>query len=73
MLYLILSPLILVRLVLIIIIPVKNFEQNWDISSHVLHPIINKAIIQCKFPDKLKYADIAPLHKCDDTNNKKKL
>ena len=52
-------------------IPVKNFKQNWDISSHVLHPIINKAIIECKFPDKLKYADIAPLHKCDDTINEK--
>ena len=52
-------------------IPVKNFKQNWDISRHVLHPIINKAIIECKFPDKLKYADIAHLHKCDDTANKK--
>ena len=25
--------------------PVKNFKQNWDISSPVLHPIINKSII----------------------------
>ena len=53
-------------------IPVKNFKLNSDISSPVLHLIINKAIIECIFPDKLKYADIAPLHKCAETTNKKK-
>ena len=52
-------------------IPVKNSKQNSDISSPVLHFIINKAIIECIFPDKLKYADIAPLHKCAETTNKK--
>ena len=52
-------------------IPVKNFKLNSDISSPVLHLIINKAIIECIFPDKLKYADIAPLHKCAETTNKK--
>ena len=46
-------------------IPVKNLSK----IGHGLHPIIN-AIIECKFQDKLKYADIAPLHKCDDTANK---
>ena len=52
-------------------IPVKNFKHNWDISSPALHPIINNAISECTFPSKLKYADIAPLHKNDDVTNKK--
>ena len=52
-------------------IPVKSLKENYDICSKVLHPIINKAILECTFPDKLKLADIAPLHKKDDTTNKK--
>ena len=51
-------------------IPVKNFKQNYDICSPILLRIINDAILQSTFPDKLKLADIAPLSKNDDVTNK---
>ena len=51
-------------------IPVKNLRQHSDICSPVLLPIINNAILQSIFPDKLKPAQITPLHKKDDITNK---
>ena len=51
-------------------IPVKYFKQNYDICSPILLRVISDAILQSTFPDKLKLADIAPLHKDDDVTNK---
>ena len=50
-------------------IPVKDFKQNDDICSPILLRVISDAILQSTFPDKLKLADIAPLHKDDDVTN----
>ena len=47
-------------------IPTRNLMQNSDICSLVLHNIINNAIRECNFPDKLQLADLSPLHKADD-------
>ena len=52
-------------------IPLRNLKENADICGPALHPIVNNAIHDCIFPDKLKLADIAPLHKKDDKTDKK--
>ena len=33
--------------------------------------MFNDAVLNCEFPDKLKFADITPRHKNDDATNKK--
>ena len=48
----------------------RNLKQNFDICAAALYRIVNNAISCCSFPDKLKLADIAPLHKKDDKTNK---
>ena len=52
-------------------IPVKNLKENIDVTSVILHRIFNEAILNCKFPDKLKLADISPHYKTDDATDKK--
>ena len=51
-------------------ISVRNLKQNFDICAPALYRIANNAITSCSFPDKLKLADTAPLHKKDDKTNK---
>ena len=52
-------------------IPIRNFRENFDICGPTLYPIVNNAILDCMFPDKLKLADISPLYKKDDKTDKK--
>ena len=52
-------------------IPIRNFKENFDICGPALHPIVNNAIHDYKFPEKLKLADITPLHSNDDKTDKK--
>ena len=52
-------------------IPIRNFKENFDICGPTLYPIVNNAILDCMFPEKLKLADISPLHKKDDKTDKK--
>ena len=52
-------------------IPARNLKENFDICGPTLYPIVNNAIQDCIFPEKLKLADIAPLHKRDDKTYKK--
>ena len=52
-------------------IPSRNLKDSYDICGPILHPIINNALDDCIFPDKLKLADIEPLHKGEDKTDKK--
>ena len=52
-------------------IPARNLKENYDICGFALHQIINNALQDCFFPDKLKLADIGPLHKDQEKTNKK--
>ena len=45
------------------IILAKSLIENVDICAPVLHPIINNALQDYLFPDKLKLADLGPLPK----------
>ena len=51
-------------------IPIKIIKHNADIFSLVLHNIINKSLDFSIFPDKLKLADVTPVHKKEDRNDK---
>ena len=53
-------------------IPVKNLQDNIDITGNTLLKIINDDITNSHFPDKLKLAEITPLLKDNDVMNKKK-
>ena len=44
---------------------------NIDICGPTLYPIVKNVILECMFPDKLKLAEISPLHKKDDKTDKK--
>ena len=48
----------------------KHLKEHIDVSSNILHEIINFCIINSKFDDGMKLADIIPVHKKDDTTNK---
>ena len=48
----------------------KHLKEHIDVSSNILHEIINFCIINSKFDDGMKLADITPVHKKDDTTNK---
>ena len=48
----------------------KHLKEHIDISSNILHEIINFCIIYSKFDDGMELADITPVHKKDDTTNK---
>ena len=52
-------------------IPTKSLIENVDICAPVLHPIVNDALQDFLFPDKLKLADLGPLPKGDEKTNKK--
>ena len=51
-------------------IPTRRLKDNIDIIQNILHKMFNDAVLNCKFPDKLKLADITPRHKNDDATNK---
>ena len=52
-------------------IPTRSLKDNIDITANILHKMFNDAVLNCEFPDKLKFADITPCHKNDDATNKK--
>ena len=52
-------------------IPAKILKLSSEICKENLTHIFNKAIIECKFPDELKLADVTPIYKKDDPNNPK--
>ena len=49
-------------------IPTRSLKDNIDIIRNILHKMFNDAVLNCEFPDKLKFA---PCHKNDDATNKK--
>ena len=51
-------------------IPVKSIKENRDICSPALQTVLNNSILECNFPNELKYADLAPVHKGDERTNK---
>ena len=51
-------------------IPIKLIKENIDLFSSVLSRIFNFYIDKTSFPNSLKQADIIPVHKKDDTNDK---
>ena len=53
-------------------IPVVILKENINLISNVLHLIFNKSIECCSFPNKLKLADISPVFKTGDKNEKSK-
>ena len=50
-------------------IPTKIFKENIDLYISVIGSIFNQSTIECKFPDRLKLADITPSHKKGDVTN----
>ena len=52
-------------------IPSKVIKSNSDIFSYFLFNNFNRSITSSSFPDKLKLADISPIHKKDDKSEKK--
>ena len=52
-------------------IPAKILKQSAEICKENLTQIFNKTIIECKFPDELKLADVTPIYKKNDPNNPK--
>ena len=51
-------------------IPIKLIKENIELFSSVLSRMFNFYIDKASFPNSLKQADIAPVHKKDDTNDK---
>ena len=51
-------------------IPVKILKLANQICHEKITSCVNKCISTCKFPDKLKLADIIPIHKKDDKSKK---
>ena len=51
-------------------IPTKSLIEKVDACAPVLHPIINNALQDFLFPDKLKLAELGPLPKGDENTNK---
>ena len=52
-------------------IPTKSLIENIDICAPVLHLIVNNALQDFLFPDKLKLADLGLLPKGDEKTSKK--
>ena len=52
-------------------IPPKLLKNNWDICAPTLNNIYNENVKKSSFPDKMKVADITPVHKKDDVTNAK--
>ena len=53
-------------------IPPKILKENSDICGKPLTNVINNGIVNSCFDSELKLADLTPVHKDDDTTNKKK-
>ena len=51
-------------------IPFKIIQDNADIFSNFILQNFNKCIIDGKFPDQLKKADVSPVFKKGNHNNK---
>ena len=51
-------------------IPTKIFKENIDLYIDVIGRIFNQGTIECKFPDRLKLADITPSYKKGDVTDK---
>ena len=47
-------------------IPPKLFKVNYDICGDIVAQLINKSIETSHFPNRLKLADLTPIHKCGD-------
>ena len=54
-------------------IPPKILKGNSCVCCEPLTKIINDGILNSVFDSKLKKADLAPVHKVDDTTDKKLL
>ena len=52
-------------------IPSQVIKSNSEIFSYFLFNNSNRSITSSSFPDKLKLADISPIHKKDDRSEKK--
>ena len=52
-------------------VSLQKVLENVDICAPVLHPIVNNALQDFRFPDKLKLAYLRPLPKGDEKINKK--
>ena len=46
-------------------------QNNWDICAPVLTNIYNENVKNSYFPEKMKVADITPVHKKDEVTNAK--
>ena len=51
-------------------IPVKLLKDNIEVCSDSLKNFINHSICTCSFPDKLKLAEVCPIHKKDEATKK---
>ena len=51
-------------------IPTKLIKENIELFSSILSRMFNFYIDKTSFPNSLKQADITPVHKNDDTNDK---
>ena len=51
-------------------IPIKLIKENIELFSSILSRMFNFYIDKTSFPNGLKQADITPVHKKDDTNDK---
>ena len=51
-------------------IPARILTENYDIISPHLTRIYNESKSNCTFPTTLKFAEITPAHKKDDTTKK---
>ena len=54
-------------------IPCKLLKSNIETCAPILTSIYNKNVSNSSFPDKMKVADITPVHKKDEVTNVKKL
>ena len=52
-------------------VSLQKVLENVDICAPVLHPIVNDALQDFLFPDKLKLPHLGPLPKGDEKTNKK--
>ena len=52
-------------------IPAKNLKYTFDICSPTLNKVWCEAVLKCKFPNKLKLADITATYKNGDATRVK--
>ena len=48
-------------------IPSRYLKDNLDICGNIITKLVNDCIKDCDFPNRLKLADITPIHKCGET------